>query len=242
MTGRGGRKSQIFVLNSQASFPPGAFRKADRMTDAGLGPWPGRLSAPGAEGRRSGAAGQRAPGLRCLALVPPPLTRLQTGPWGLSRWHPDRTRILLCDDLLLQSLFPCLEPSEGPRKALHSQQGLARFVDNLADMPLPCLHQSSAPMLRPSLHLQQVLARVLSPTTRSPFPGSLCAGVSGVSAPHLPAHHSGGLIAGSPGATARNYPPLTLPSWSPLPKDTLGSSPPPVVPGRGAVCRACIPR
>lgn len=71
MTGRGGRKSQIFVLNSQASFPPGAFRKADRMTDAGLGPWPGRLSAPGAEGRRSGAAGQRAPGLRCLALVPP---------------------------------------------------------------------------------------------------------------------------------------------------------------------------
>ena len=168
MTGREGRKSQIFVLNSQVSFPPRGVQGSvenDRYS-AGAADLqaPGRDAPklPGQRGRCSGAGGQGAPGLRCHAVVPPHPTpplriRLQTGPRGLSR-YPDRSRILLRDDPLLQYLFPCPEPSEGPLEALQSQQGLARFADDLADTPLPCLRQSSALTPRPSLHLQQVLA------------------------------------------------------------------------------------
>lgn len=134
------------------------------MTDTVLGlqtwrPLAGSpVSTPGRGAAAPGLVGRALQGSAATPWCPPPHTRLQTGPRGLSRWYPDRSRILLRDDRLLQYLFPCPEPSGGPLEALQSQQGLARFADDLADTPLPCLHQSSAPTPRPSPHLQQVLA------------------------------------------------------------------------------------
>lgn len=133
------------------------------MTDTVLGlqtcraPAGTPVSTLGRGAAAPGLAGRVLQGSAATPWCPPPRIRLQTGPRGLSR-YPDRSRILLRDDPLLQYLFPCPEPSEGPLEALQSQQGLARFADDLADTPLPCLRQSSALTPHPSLHLQQVLA------------------------------------------------------------------------------------
>lgn len=141
------------------------------MTDAALGlqtcrpPSRSPVSTPGRGAAAPELAGRVLPGSAPTPWCPCPAPALRPGPWGLSRWYPDRSGTLLCDKPLLQYLFPCLEPSEGALEALQSQQGLARCADNLDDTPLPCLRQSSAPTPRLSPHLQQVLARGLFPTT-----------------------------------------------------------------------------
>lgn len=149
MTGRGGRKSQIFVLNSQASFPPGAFRKADRMTDAGLGPWPGRLSAPGAEGRRSGAAGQGAPGLRCLALVPPPLTAFRPGPGaslGGTQTGPGSCCVMTCSCSLCS---PAWHPLRVPAKPSIASRALPGSWTTWLTRPCPACTRVQPPCCAP---------------------------------------------------------------------------------------------
>lgn len=199
------------------------------------------VSTPGRGAAAPELAGRVLPGSAPTPWCPRPAPAFRPGPWGLSRWYPDRSRILLRDEPLL---FCCLEPSEGPLEALRSQQGLARCAGDLDDTPLPCLHQSSAPTPRPSPHLQQVLARGLFPTTRSPFPGSLCAGVSGVSAPHSPAHRGRGADRWKPWHHSQALPSSDPPAGARfqraflvllLLRRSLGGD-------GGVVCRACVPR